>query len=204
MSIQECQICKWLFADPDEFKTHSCMGYNKVRALEAENTRLKDAYHRSAAEIDQTLGRALGYPRYCDDQKNFPGTTDADGVCTGDHVPESLAAEAANLITRLKGELEEARYQAFRDMAKAVCLGCARGDSFDEATLFHVLAMDGLPSHQCQALVMRMQCPPAFTRTQSTPVPAEPPQVDLAEGYVANAAMANEFDPVREERGKCV
>ena len=58
-------------------------------------------------EIEQTLGRALGYPRYADDQKNFPGATDADGVCVGEHVAETLAMEAAREIARLRADLHE-------------------------------------------------------------------------------------------------
>lgn len=44
-------------------------------------------------EIEQMCGRALGYPWYKDDQKNFPGSTDADGVCVGEHVAETVVAE---------------------------------------------------------------------------------------------------------------
>ncbi len=72
----------------------------------AEGIALK-AFH----EVEQTLGQALGYPWYKDDQKNFPGATEADGVCTGDHVVETIAAEAANRIkalTPIKDKLDEA------------------------------------------------------------------------------------------------
>ena len=57
-------------------------------------------YFDLANEVEQTLGKALGYPYYSDDQKNFPGTTEADGVCVGDHVPESLLAEAASKLKK--------------------------------------------------------------------------------------------------------
>jgi len=62
---------------------------------------LQDKYWHVAAEVDQALGKALGYPFYADDQKNFPGATEANGVCTGEHVPESLADEAAKKIITL-------------------------------------------------------------------------------------------------------
>jgi predicted DNA-binding protein (MmcQ/YjbR family) len=62
------------------------------------------AYRQMIIEVEQVLGRALGYPLYADDQKNFPGTTEADGVCVGDHVPASLADEAAREIARLRTE----------------------------------------------------------------------------------------------------
>ena len=57
-------------------------------------------------ETEQILGRALHYPRYCDDQQNFPGATDANGVCVGDHVVQSLAEEAAKRIAELEARLE--------------------------------------------------------------------------------------------------
>jgi hypothetical protein len=55
-------------------------------------------YYDLANEVEQVLGKALGYPKYSDDQKNFPGTTEADGVCVGDSVPESLVAQAAGHV----------------------------------------------------------------------------------------------------------
>ncbi len=58
-------------------------------------------YYDLATEVDQVLGKALGYPWYKDDQKNFPGTTGEDGVCTGEHVPESLLAEAAKGLKKI-------------------------------------------------------------------------------------------------------
>jgi hypothetical protein len=63
--------------------------------LEAEIIRLREALSKQDDEICQTLGKALGYPWYKDDQKNFPGATEEHGVCVGDHVAESLAMEAA-------------------------------------------------------------------------------------------------------------
>lgn len=57
-------------------------------------------------DIQQKLGRALGYPRYCDDQVNFPGSTDADGVCVGDNTAGSLVDEAVALIHSLQERLE--------------------------------------------------------------------------------------------------
>src|SRR5205085_3464919 len=78
-----------------------------VEALEREIKRLRKGYSKMNEEICQTLGKALGYPFYKDDQKNFPGSTHADGVCVGDHVAESLAEEAANKIKQLKAFLVE-------------------------------------------------------------------------------------------------
>lgn len=77
----------------------------EIVRLRAENERLRLAAARANEEICQALGLALGYPRFCDDQKNFPGTTEAHGVCVGDHVAETLATEAALKI----GQLVEAK-----------------------------------------------------------------------------------------------
>lgn len=69
------------------------------RELNAANLRIyhiTDGFRREQNDIEQTCGKALGYPRFCDDQKAFPGSTDADGVCIGDHVAASIAAELAN------------------------------------------------------------------------------------------------------------
>lgn len=77
---------------------------NALPGLLDEIERLKRACSMLNDEVSQTLGRALGYPKFCDDQKNFPGATDADGVCVGDHVAESLAAEASKEIERLRAD----------------------------------------------------------------------------------------------------
>ena len=75
---------------------------------EAEINRLRKSAIQHDHYVCQTLGKALGYPRFVDDQKNFPGATDADGVCTAEHVPETLAKEAADEIKRLRGWKETA------------------------------------------------------------------------------------------------
>lgn len=66
-------------------------------------THIRAGAARANNRIEQILGAALGYPRYCDDPTNFPGATEADGVCVGDHVAESLAEEAARRIVALEG-----------------------------------------------------------------------------------------------------
>jgi len=77
--------------------------------LEADLARERAVSIRSANEIEQILGKALGYPWYKDDPKNFPDATEANGVCVGDHVPESLAAEAAARIADLQADLARER-----------------------------------------------------------------------------------------------
>lgn len=88
-------------------------------------THIRAGAARANNRIEQTLGAALGYPRYCDDLETFPEATEADGVCVGDHVAETLAEEAADKITELRGKLTEAERQRdewkqeFRDVVDA-------------------------------------------------------------------------------------
>lgn len=53
-------------------------------------------------QIEQILGKALGYPWYKDDLKNFPDATEADGVCIGAETAWSLAMIAADKIKQLE------------------------------------------------------------------------------------------------------
>ena len=70
--------------------------------------RLRQEVLKNEHEITQTLGRALGYPLFADDQKNFPGATEEkDGVCVGEHVAVTLAEEAAERIKELEMKIEE-------------------------------------------------------------------------------------------------
>lgn len=81
--------------------------FNHAEALldaAAENAKLRTAYYKVESEVCQTLGKVLGYPWFKDDQKNFSGATEADGVCVGEHVAESIATEAADVITRLQSK----------------------------------------------------------------------------------------------------
>ena len=59
-------------------------------------------FMKDSEEIEQTCGKALGYPWYKDDQKNFPGTTEADGVCIGEHVSVSIVSELAAAYIELR------------------------------------------------------------------------------------------------------
>lgn len=61
-----------------------------------------DKSRKESEEIEQILGKALGFPYYKDDPKNFPTATEADGVCVGDHTAWSLAMCAADKIKELE------------------------------------------------------------------------------------------------------
>jgi hypothetical protein len=67
-----------------------------------------DKSRKESEEIEQILGKALGYPYFRDDPKNFPSATEADGVCVGDHTAWSLAMCAADRIKELEEKLENA------------------------------------------------------------------------------------------------
>ena len=66
---------------------------------------VRDKMIKESQEIEQILGKALGYPWYKDDLKNFPNDTEADGVCIGDHTAWSLAMCAADKIKELEDKL---------------------------------------------------------------------------------------------------
>ena len=59
-------------------------------------------YKEEINDIEQILGKALGYPWYKDDPKNFPNATEADGVCVAPNTAASLAMEAADRIRDLE------------------------------------------------------------------------------------------------------
>jgi hypothetical protein len=63
--------------------------------------------------VEQALGQALGYPWYRDDEKNVPDATDADGVCTGEHTPSTIALEAGKKITELNAEIKRLKETTF-------------------------------------------------------------------------------------------
>jgi hypothetical protein len=65
-----------------------------IDKLRVQETKMLKEFH----EIEQILGKALGFPWFKDDQKNFPNATEADGVCVGDHTAWSLALMAADKI----------------------------------------------------------------------------------------------------------
>lgn len=77
------------------------------RQLLEEKQRMHRVYRDQEREIEQLLGKALGYPWYKDDQKNFPGATEEDGVCIGEHVTVTIVMEAAEKLTQLQERVKE-------------------------------------------------------------------------------------------------
>jgi hypothetical protein len=102
------------------------------RALNAEHrvAHLEKALSVREQDICQTLGIALGYPRFVDDQQNFPGATEAHGVCVGEHVAVSIAMEAARRLTALPSGKAQ-REAAAKILAKAAGLDPDATDNFE-------------------------------------------------------------------------
>lgn len=110
------EINKWEWGEDDWLKPSQvpagfpyngpCLPPATVAALEAERDRMKHAASAINETVCQTLGAVLGYPWLKDDQKNFPGATEADGVCVGDHVAESIASEAAAKLATVAALVE--------------------------------------------------------------------------------------------------
>lgn len=77
-------------------------------SLTADLTRWKNACLGTQHEVEQILGRALGYPKYPEDW--YAG----DDACVGDHVPESLASEAASRLVAAETRLAAAQQERDR------------------------------------------------------------------------------------------
>ena len=84
----------------------------------AEVERLRRSFSECDNRIQQELGKSLGYPQYKDSQEHFPGATESNGVCVGDHVGETLAIEAASKIRELRAEVEKLKEQLRAEIKK--------------------------------------------------------------------------------------
>jgi hypothetical protein len=78
----------------------------KIRDLQERIKLLEHGIAKQNLEIEQTCGKVLDYPWFKDDQKNFPGATEKDGVCVGEHVAETIAAELARKYTEAKERIK--------------------------------------------------------------------------------------------------
>jgi hypothetical protein len=81
--------------------------------------RLEHGIAKQNLEIEQTCGRVLDYPWFKDDEKNFPGATEKDGVCVGEHVAETIAAELARKYTEAKDRIKRLE-EALEATAKVI------------------------------------------------------------------------------------
>ena len=108
----------------DQRTTQFCA---EALALNDEIERLRFALSKQNQDIEQTCGKALGYPWFKDDQKNFPGSTEEHGVCVGEHVAETIAAELADAYKAAKEE--NAKLQ--ERVKRLVTLGNRMSDSYE-------------------------------------------------------------------------
>ena len=99
----------WLGDETDRAKDAAVFHDALPALLDAadECARLREAWAREGEEIQQVAGRALGYPRYADDQANFPGAT-GESVCVGEHVAVTIVQELAARHARLREVVEAA------------------------------------------------------------------------------------------------
>lgn len=101
-------------------------------ALIAKEADLRQKVIASHEEICQTLGQALGYLWFKDDQKNFPGATEEHGVCVGDQVAETLARQAAERIRELELKSKKRKVNEEKNMRK-LGIEIIPGDTIDFA-----------------------------------------------------------------------
>lgn len=74
----------------------------------AQLTAERDGYRKHLDACEQIAGKALGYPWFMNDQANFPGATEADGVCIGEHVGDTIVEELANRLKAIEAERDAA------------------------------------------------------------------------------------------------
>jgi len=103
----------------------------RLREELGEAERVRDGAFKEMDEVDQRLGKALDYPHYyLKDGKvvgpDVEGAVKDERVCTGDHVPGTLAAEAASRIDALRDQLEALREAVLRPLedGRVYCCIC--------------------------------------------------------------------------------
>lgn len=126
-----------------------------LATAERERDRMRKAAVDQNHQIEQTLGAALGYPRYCDDPTNFPGATEADGVCVGDHVAETLAKEAAQDIEKYRARLVEAN--ADRERLYSINRPSSHDEAQARSRLLGYIAAVSRLGGQASTLAMRIK-----------------------------------------------
>lgn len=102
-------------------------------ASRKEIERLRKACAKMNEDVCQVLGKALGYPWFKDDQKNFPGSTEEHGVCVGGHVAESLASEAAERLQEVEGLRRVVRELRAANLAETAMVNAGMLECVDES-----------------------------------------------------------------------
>jgi hypothetical protein len=117
---------------------HQVVNDCRIRQLTAERDDLQakvKGYQHHLRACEQAAGKALGYPWFKDDQANFPGATEADGVCVGEHVGETIVESLAQQFTALQAELAEVKGElAFVDdrLSRRPALDGTRAERIDK------------------------------------------------------------------------
>lgn len=75
-------------------------------------------YQQECEQVKQVLGMALGYAWYKDDQEQFPGATEADGVFVSE-TPIEMALLAANALEKLRTLLKATKTEDIVALARA-------------------------------------------------------------------------------------
>lgn len=118
-------------------------GIDDILRLKRVRDKMLEEFH----QIEQILGKALGYPWFKDDPKNFPNATEADGVCVAPNTAASLAMHAADrikmmdireqdkqkIIDEQKKEIKELQQQLDQHNARVHKLSLEEWRTFDQS-----------------------------------------------------------------------
>ncbi len=103
-----------------------CVAESKLRRELKEKDRQIRGYQHECRDVEQTLGKALGYPEI------YPHVTDIDDgqICVGEHVASSIALEAARKLLQLHNALGTfGRHQGDNSCRFGAECGCGLNDS---------------------------------------------------------------------------
>lgn len=141
---QELNPSNYDHDDVDQLNEWAVWAYGELEKLQEENQRLRNGLSMVNEEVCQTLGKALRYPWFKDDQINFPGSTEKQGVCVGDHVAESIAVEAARTLKGVQSENQRLR-EALQSIVKHQEY---TGGSMSSLSLTRTIALKALEERQ--------------------------------------------------------
>jgi len=157
-----------------------------IRALQEKLHRYSQGYIKELREAEQVAGKALGYPYYKDDLKNFPDCNEEDGVCTGEHTPVTIVMELAEkykaLQSREKAMREALEWQPIETAPKdgSEVLGVYKPESYsadysiirwNERRKTWVAMADGSDSIQSQGDTWTYYHEPYITHWMPLPKP---------------------------------
>lgn len=92
----------------EQFRDQSDAMIEKRDKLGDELNEMRRKWIKQNETLIQSLAQALGgFPWYKDDQKNFPGATEEDGVCTGELVLEDLVDMAISALFEERAKRKE-------------------------------------------------------------------------------------------------